>query len=204
MLRNPVLYLGGFPNTLDSGELVSLDRKVMIIVNVGQILMVDSSNGLGIRLSVFVSGCTNRCKGCFQPQTWDFSFGKPYDDAMEQFIIDELSKNYYDGLTILGGEPFELENQHSVAALIRRVKQELPEKNIWVYTGFSYDTDLQPSGKRYIKDTDEILGSIDVLVDGKFIEEQKDVSLNFRGSKNQRIIDVQSTRKQGEIVILPL
>jgi len=173
-------------------------------MNVGQILTADSSNGLGIRLSVFVSGCTNCCKGCFQPQTWDFSFGKPYDDAMEQFIIDELSKSYYDGLTVLGGEPFELENQHSVASLIQRVKQELPEKDVWVYTGFSYDIDLQPGGKRYMQYTDEILDSIDVLIDGKFIEELKDVSLNFRGSKNQRIIDVQSTRKQGKIVVLPL
>ncbi len=171
---------------------------------VGQILTADSSNGLGIRLSVFVSGCTNRCKGCFQPNTWDFSFGRPFDDTMKQFIIDELSKSYYDGLTVLGGEPFELENQPSVAALIKRVKQELPKRNVWVYTGFSYDTDLQPGGKRYTPYTNEILESIDVLVDGKFMEEWKDVSLNFRGSKNQRIIDVQSTRQHRKIVLLPL
>ena len=173
-------------------------------MNVGQILTADGSNGLGIRLSVFVSGCTNRCRGCFQPQTWVFSFGQLYDDAMEQFILDELSKNYYDGLTILGGEPFELENQPSVASLIRRVRKELPERNIWVYTGFSYDTDLQFGGKRYTEVTDEILDSIDVLVDGKFIAELKDVSLNFRGSKNQRIIDMQATRQCGEVVVIPL
>lgn len=173
-----------------------------MIVNVGQILKVDSSNGLGVRLSVFVSGCTNHCKGCFQPETWDFRYGKPYNTKMEQFIIDELSKSYYDGITILGGEPFELENQESVAGLVRRVRLELPKRNIWMYTGFSYDVDLRQGGKRYTEFTDEILSSIDVLVDGKFIEELKDVTLHFRGSQNQRIIDVKSSKESGSVILL--
>ncbi len=171
---------------------------------IGQIITADSANGLGIRVSVFVSGCTNHCKGCFQPQTWDFHYGRPYTAEIEEMIMGELSKSYYDGLTILGGEPFELENQPEVASLIRRVRQELPDRNIWMYTGFTYETDLTPGGCRYIGCTDEILDNIDVLVDGRFIEERKRITLKFRGSENQRIIDMKQTRKTGQIVLSPL
>lgn len=170
-------------------------------MHVGQIITSDSANGTGIRVSVFVSGCTNRCKGCFQPETWDFHYGKPYDSAMEQFIMDELAKEYYQGLTILGGEPFEPENQVVVAGLVRRVKRELPRRDIWIYTGFLYDRDLQPSGCRYTEVTDEILDNTDILVDGKFVEEQKNIRLKFRGSENQRIIDVRATRQSGKTVL---
>lgn len=168
---------------------------------VGQILTADSANGPGIRISVFVSGCTNCCKGCFQPQTWDFEYGRKYDSAMEQFIMDELAKDYYQGITILGGEPFEIQNQPRVAGLVRRVREELPQKDIWMYTGFSYDVDLQPGGCRYTDETDGILDRIDVLVDGRFVEELKNIQLRFRGSKNQRILDMKATRESGKLVL---
>lgn len=171
---------------------------------IGEIITADSANGLGIRISVFVSGCTNHCKGCFQPQTWDFHYGRPYTPEMEDFILCELSKSYYDGITILGGEPFEPSNQRELVGLIRRIKKELPDRNIWMYTGFTYETDLQPGGCRYIECTDEILDSIDILVDGRFIEELKRITLKFRGSENQRIIDMKQTRKTGMTILSPL
>ena len=162
---------------------------------IGEIIKADSANGEGIRVSIFVSGCTNHCKGCFQPQTWNYNYGYLYDDNMENDIINELSQSYYNGLTILGGEPFEISNQQGLLPLIRRIKKELPDKTIWVYTGFTYDVDLVAGGKRYTNVTDEILDSIDILVDGKFVEELKSLMLNFRGSSNQRIIDMRATRK---------
>lgn len=170
-------------------------------MHIGQILKADSANGPGIRLSVFVSGCTNRCKGCFQPQTWDFNYGRKYDRDMEDYIIGELSKEYYQGITVLGGEPFEPENQEGVLNLIKRVKSDLPSKDIWIYSGCIYDVELLDGGARYTEFTDEILDNIDVLVDGRFVEEKKNVTLSFRGSENQRIIDMKETRKSGELVI---
>lgn len=173
-------------------------------MHVGQIIKSDCANGLGIRLSIFVSGCTNKCKGCFQPQTWDFEYGKKYDSDMEQMLIDELSKSYYQGLTILGGEPFEPSNQRELIYLIQRVKKELPEKNIWMFTGFTYDRDLVPGGSKYTEVTNQILENIDVLVDGKFVEELKDIRLKFRGSSNQRIIDVKKTLETNQVILSPL
>ncbi|WP_167956143.1 anaerobic ribonucleoside-triphosphate reductase activating protein [Anaerosporobacter faecicola] len=171
---------------------------------VGQILQADAANGLGIRVSIFVSGCTNQCKGCFQPQTWDFEYGRPYDEEMEEWIMKELGKGYYNGLTILGGEPFEPSNQREVVKLIRRVNKELPQLNIWMYTGFTYDKDLVEGGCRHIEVTDEILDRIDVLVDGRFVEELKNIQLKFRGSSNQRIIDMKKTRETGTLVLSEL
>ena len=173
-------------------------------MHIGEILTADTANGTGIRLSIFVSGCTKHCKGCFQPQTWDFEYGKLYTESIEKFILEELSKNYYDGLTILGGEPFENSNQKVLVNLIRKIKTDMPEKNIWIYTGFTYDKDLIPGGCRYIECTDEILDSIDILVDGRFVEDLKNIRLNFRGSSNQRIIDMKATRKNGEVKLSPL
>ena len=171
---------------------------------IGEIIKADSANGEGIRVSIFVSGCTNHCKGCFQPQTWNYNYGYLYDDNMVNDIINELSQSYYNGLTILGGEPFEISNQQGLLPLIRRIKKELPDKTIWVYTGFTYDVDLVAGGKRYTNVTDEILDSIDILVDGKFVEELKSLMLNFRGSSNQRIIDMRATRKAGKVVLSKL
>lgn len=167
----------------------------------GEILTADTANGPGMRVSVFVSGCTNRCPGCFQPQTWDFRYGREYTPQLEEFILRELSESYYDGLSVLGGEPFEPENQRGLLGLIRRVRRELPEKTIWMYSGFTYDRDLIPGGGRYTEATDEILDSIDVLVDGRFVLAEKDISLRFRGSRNQRILDMPRTRAAGEPVL---
>ena len=173
-------------------------------MHIGEILKADCANGTGIRLSVFVSGCTNHCKGCFQPQTWDFDYGQLYTQETEDFILSELSQVYYSGLTILGGEPFEISNQREIVKLIRRVRKELPEKDIWLYTGFTYDKDLVPNGCRYIECTDEILDDTDILVDGRFVEELKNISLNFRGSSNQRIIDLKKTRKEKKVILSEL
>ena len=170
-------------------------------MHIGEIITADAANGIGTRVSVFVSGCLNHCKGCFQPETWDFNYGCPFTEELIQKIIFELEKPYYDGLTILGGEPFELQNQPDVACLIRRIKKILPEKTIWMYTGYTYDKDLIPGGCRYSKNTDEILDNIDILVDGRFIEEKKNIRLNFRGSENQRIIDMKRTRNTGKIIL---
>ena len=173
-------------------------------MHVGEILVAYCANGPGVRVSIFVSGCTNCCEGCFQPQTWDFTYGRFYDKEMEDYIIEELSKSHYQGLTILGGEPFEPSNQKELIHLIRRVREELPDRNIWMYTGFTYDKDLCPGGRKYTKQTDAILDEIDVLVDGRFEQAKRDLMLKYRGSSNQRIIDMKQTRKQGEVVLSPL
>ncbi len=166
----------------------------------GMIKKYDIADGEGVRVSLFVSGCTNRCKGCFQPQTWAFDYGEPYTAETEQELIDALSDRNISGLTLLGGEPFELENQRVLVGLLRRVRRELPDKTIWCYTGFVYDRDLVPGGRRYCEVTEEFLSYIDVLVDGPFIEEQKDIRLVFRGSSNQRVLDLKKTRQTGTIV----
>jgi anaerobic ribonucleoside-triphosphate reductase activating protein len=135
----------------------------------GQIITTDTANGTGVRLSLFVSGCTNHCEGCFQPQTWDFCYGKPYTQETEDHIIQELSKPYYDGITILGGEPMELENQPVIYDLLTKIKEKYPDKNIWLYTGFILDKDLVKNGRRYIPEiTPKLISKIDVLVDGPF------------------------------------
>lgn len=167
----------------------------------GQIITADTANGVGLRLSLFVSGCTNRCKGCFQPQTWDFEYGKPYTKETEDYIIEELSKSYYKGISLLGGEPFEPCNQAVLAKLIKRIKKELPNKDIWMFTGFTYEKDLVEDGIRHTPVTDYILDNIDVLVDGRFDISKKDITLNFRGSSNQRIINMGATRKSGSVVL---
>ena len=154
----------------------------------------DIANGPGIRVSLFVSGCTNRCPGCFNKNTWAFDNGFVFTEETENEIIENLSKARYKGITILGGEPFELQNQPSVLHLIQKIRNDLPEKDIWLYTGFTYEKDLAPGGKRYIPDvTNKILELSDVLVDGRFILEQKDISLTFRGSANQRILDLHAS-----------
>ncbi|MCH4032578.1 MAG: anaerobic ribonucleoside-triphosphate reductase activating protein [Lachnospiraceae bacterium] len=169
----------------------------------GQIMRADSANGVGMRVSLFVSGCTNHCKGCFQPQTWDFQYGEPYTQATEDEILKELARPFYSGITILGGEPFEPENQRVLVGLIRRIRKELPERTIWMFSGNVYE-DMLPGGKRYTEVTDEILDNIDILVDGPFEEEKKNINLNFRGSANQRIIDMKATRREKKVVLDPL
>ena len=162
----------------------------------------DITNGPGIRLSLFVSGCTNHCKGCFSPETWSFAYGDEYTKETEDKIIKELSKPYYDGITILGGEPFEPENQKELIDLIRRVRKELPDKTIWMFSGNVYEDLSDSQYKKHTDVTDEILDTIDVLVDGPFDIGKRDVSLAFRGSLNQRIIDMKKTRETGTVKTL--
>ena len=163
-------------------------------MHIGEIITADTANGTGFRVSVFVSGCTNCCKGCFQPETWDFNYGKKYTEEMEAFIIGELKKPFYQGLTILGGEPFEPENQKALLPLIKKVKEECPDRDLWMYTGFVYDKDLVKGGRKYLENvTEDILKHVDVLVDGPFVEAKKNLSLSYRGSENQRIIDMKET-----------
>lgn len=170
----------------------------------GALKTCDIANGSGVRVTLFVSGCTNACKGCFQKETWDFSYGDLYTKETEDKIIEALYPSYVQGLTLLGGEPFEIENQKELIKLVRRVKKEYPEKNIWCYTGFTLEKDLIEGGKRHCEVTDEMLSYLDVLVDGKFEEDLKDIRLKFRGSSNQRLIDMNETRKQNKIVLLEL
>ena len=168
----------------------------------GELKTCDIANGAGVRVTLFVSGCTNRCPGCFQPQTWDFCYGRPFTAETEAEIFAELDKSYVDGLTVLGGEPFEPKNQPTLTALLRRVKETYPSKTVWCFTGFRLEEELLTDGSYPRTDcTDEMLSYIDILVDGRFIQELKDISLQFRGSRNQRIIDMNRTREVGEIVI---
>lgn len=161
----------------------------------------DIANGEGCRVTLFVSGCTNHCKGCFQPETWDFHYGQPYTKDTEEYILNLLQNPHIEGLTILGGEPFEPFNQAELVNLLHIVKQEFPEKNIWCFTGFVYDKDLLKGQRKHTNATDEMLSYIDVLVDGPFILQQRDISLWFRGSKNQRVLDMKQTLQQGSIVL---
>ena len=162
---------------------------------------MDISNGEGVGIALFVQGCHFRCKGCFNQDTWDFEKGKPWTTDIENKFLELADKPYISRISILGGEPFEPSNQRELIKLIRRVGTELPERDIWVYTGFTYDKDLVPGGCRYTEVTDEILDRIDILVDGRFIQEQKNLALRFRGSENQRIIDMKKTRAEGKLCL---
>ncbi|MDD6311346.1 MAG: anaerobic ribonucleoside-triphosphate reductase activating protein [Firmicutes bacterium] len=173
-------------------------------MHIGDIKTADCANGIGMRVTIFVSGCTNHCKGCFQPETWDFEFGKEWTSEHEDYVISELSKSYYSGLTILGGEPFEPSSQEVLVGLIKRIREELPNKNIWMFTGNVYERDLLPGCRKYTDYTDDILDNIDVLVDGPFVESKKSLTLKFRGSSNQRLIDMPATRAAGEVILLDL
>ena len=159
-------------------------------MNYGTIKKHDIANGPGVRVSLFVSGCRHHCKGCFNAETWDFHYGELYTEEIEREILEALKPDYIAGFTVLGGEPFEPENQVEVVKLLKKVREAYPHKNIWCYTGYLYDVDLIKGGKVYTGVTDEMLSYIDTLVDGEFIEEQKDLRLQFRGSKNQRIISL--------------
>ncbi len=170
----------------------------------GEIKERDIANGIGVRVSLFVSGCTNRCKGCFNEQTWDFNFGEEYTAETENRIIELLNPDFVTGLTLLGGEPFEPKNQGELLKLTDRVKKEMPSKTIWCYTGFTYEK-LKTDGEYCRTEfTDRMLNNIDVLVDGKFVEGKKNIRLKFRGSENQRIIDLNKTRAENKIVLLDI
>lgn len=159
----------------------------------------DIADGLGVRVTLFVSGCTHHCKGCFQPETWDFNYGRPFDAGAEEIIFSELGQSFVNGLTLLGGEPFEPDNQRGLLPLLRRVKGRFPDKNVWAYSGYTWE-ELTQNSRARCEATDEMLSLIDVLVDGEFVEEKKDISLRFRGSSNQRILDVRASLAAGKPV----
>lgn len=164
-------------------------------MNYGAIKKFDVADGEGVRVSLFVSGCRNACKGCFQPETWNFHFGNVFSAETEEEIIKALEAEYIAGLSILGGEPFEEENQAVLAPFLEKIKQIYPQKNIWCWTGYIYDKDLQAGQRKHTEYTDRMLACIDVLVDGPFIEEKKNLMLEFRGSENQRILKLAEIRK---------
>ena len=172
-------------------------------MNYGAIKNCDIANGIGVRVSLFVSGCRNHCPGCFQPETWAFDYGQPFTGETERELLDMLRPDYITGLSLLGGDPFEPENQRVLLPFLRHMKQELPGKTVWAYSGYTLE-ELQKEGSHpRCECTDEMLGLIDILVDGRFIQEQKDISLRFRGSRNQRVIDLPETLRSGEIVLSP-
>lgn len=168
-------------------------------MNYGEIKSFDIANGEGVRVSLFVSGCTHHCKNCFNKETWDFNFGKPFTKEVEDSIIDMLSLNYIDGFSLLGGEPFEPQNQRVLTPFLKRIKENFPNKSIWCYTGYLFDDELLSESRARCECTDEMLSLIDVLVDGEFVQDLYNITLAFRGSENQRIIDVQKSLETGEI-----
>lgn len=172
-------------------------------MNYAAIKKFDIANGEGIRTTLFVSGCRNRCKNCFQPETWSFDYGEPFTDLVAEEIFKTMENSSVKGLTLLGGEPMEPENQEGLLPFIREFKSRYPEKNIWLYTGNLYEELTGAMGEHYkcLPITAELLSYVDILVDGRFIEEKKRLGLRFRGSENQRIIDMNKTRASGEIVI---
>lgn len=171
-------------------------------MNYATIKKFDIANGPGVRVSLFVSGCRHFCKNCFNSEAWDFNYGKEYTDEVLEDIIKSLSPDYITGFSLLGGEPFEPENQETVLKTIKAIKEKLPNKDIWVYSGFTYDNDLINGKVGNSETVLEILKNIDVLVDGKFVEELKSPDLLFRGSSNQRIIDVKKSLEKGEVIWL--
>ena len=167
----------------------------------GEIKNCDIANGIGVRVSLFVSGCTNHCEDCFQPETWDFNYGNIFTEETENKILEMLAPDYICGLTVLGGEPFEPENQRVLVDFLRKVRRKYPEKSVWCFTGFTLEM-LETEGTHcHCEVTEEILSLIDVLVDGRFDKNKKNISLRFRGSENQRLIDLNLTRECGTLTL---
>ena len=170
-------------------------------MNYGSIKKTDIANGIGVRVALFVSGCTHHCRECFNPQTWDFGYGDPYTADTEREIMDALAPEYINGLSLLGGEPMEPDNQRALLPLIRAVHNTYPGKDIWIYSGYTFDVDLVEGGKAFCEATDEILSMTDIMVDGEFEIERKNISLRFRGSENQRIIRAKDSKKAGVVIL---
>lgn len=170
-------------------------------MNYAAIKNCDIANGPGVRVSLFVSGCTHHCKGCFNADTWDFNYGQPFTQDTVDEILKMLAPSHVKGLTILGGEPFEPQNQPAVLELLRKIKQTLPDKSIWAFSGYLFDKDILSGRLGTWEITKEYLSYLDVLVDGPFILEKKDLSLRFRGSSNQRLIDVQASLENNTVVL---
>ncbi len=169
-------------------------------MNYAAIKTHDIANGPGVRVSLFVSGCTHHCDGCFNPETWDFHYGQPYTAETEQEILDACDKPYIRGLSLLGGEPFEPANQKALLPLLRRFRERFPDKTVWCYSGYNYELDMLTGQLGDWTVTKEMLGLLDVLVDGEFVQDQKDLNLRFRGSANQRIIDVPRSLEHDQVL----
>ena len=170
-------------------------------MNYAELKINDIANGYGVRVSLFVSGCTHRCPGCFNEVAWDFAYGEPSDEAVRQRIFKALAPSYVSGLTLLGGEPFEPANQRGLVDFVREVKERFPEKNIWCYTGYVLEPDLLAEGGRArCEVTDALLSCIDVLVDGPFVLARRNLMLKFRGSDNQRLLDIPHSFAAGKAV----
>lgn len=169
-------------------------------MNYGTIKKFDIANGLGVRVSLFISGCTHHCKGCFNAEAWDFQYGELFTEQTEQEILDALAHPFIQGLSLLGGEPFEIENQKVLVPFLRKVRQAFPQKDIWCYSGYTLETEIL-QGKVHTEVTDEFLSYLDVLVDGEFVEELKDISLPYRGSSNQRLIDIPQTLRSSQVIL---
>ena len=170
-------------------------------MNYASIKIMDVANGPGVRMSLFVSGCTHYCKGCFNSEAWDFDYGKPFTQKEIDYIIDYVSSPYIAGLTILGGEPMEHVNQQGILPLLRQFREKLPDKSVWCFTGYDFEKDVTGRMLNEYPETNELLSYIDVMVDGKFVEELKDLSIRFRGSSNQRIILVKESLESGQVVL---
>lgn len=168
----------------------------------GEIKNCDIANGVGVRVSLFVSGCTNHCEHCFQPQTWDFEYGKPFTEETEEKIFSLMEPSYINGFSLLGGEPFEPENQRVLLPFLKKLRARFPGKDVWIYSGFTYEELTAKDSYAHCEATDEMLSLADVLVDGRFVEAKKDITLRFRGSSNQRLIDMRLTRKLGKVTEL--
>ena len=170
-------------------------------MNYGQVFYADTANGIGARISLFVSGCTHHCPGCFNEETWDFNFGDPFTREVEDDIIEHLRPPYIDGLSLLGGEPMEAQNQRALLPFLERVKQEVPHATVWIYSGYTFEELLDTENRRcHTEATRRILELADILVDGKFILAEKDVKLRFRGSRNQRILELKESLKENRPV----
>jgi anaerobic ribonucleoside-triphosphate reductase activating protein len=170
-------------------------------MNYATIKTHDIANGPGVRVSLFVSGCTHHCKGCFNPETWSFQYGEPFTAQVEEQILEALSPWYIRGLSLLGGEPFEVQNQPALVSLVTKVKERYPEKTIWCYSGYDYERDILAGRLGDWAVTEALLSRLDVLVDGEFVEAKKDLTLRFRGSSNQRVIDVQKSLASDSVVL---
>ena len=172
-------------------------------MNYAKIKKCDVANGPGVRVSLFVSGCNHHCKNCFNREAWDFNYGNNFTEKEENQIIEDLKPDYITGLSLLGGEPFERQNQEGLAPLVKKVKQEYPDKKIWCYTGFTFDKQIlgEMVGQENRETTKQMLEHIDYIVDGRFVEELKNPTLKFKGSSNQRIIDVKKSLEKNEVVL---
>lgn len=160
----------------------------------------DVANGPGIRVSLFVSGCPHACPGCFNEIAWNYEYGEKYTEEVEEKILKAVSKAEIQGLSLLGGEPLYPANLHALLPLLRKLKERLPKKDIWCYSGYTYEELLSREGEEK-KELEELFSYLTVLVDGRFIEAEKDITLLFRGSKNQRLILVEESRRRGEVVL---